>query len=179
MLKPALLLSLAWATLSPASAADRSTIAYSEHTVVPAQEITPPCLSAAMDEEVSVLIPEAIIEQLIAERPEAWNFRTSGSEEQRMAHVWGNRARLISILKSPETDSKGCHRLTETDRGEANHLIAKLLEEGRAAISVSGQPHLESVAMVRTNSCPTGPAGFHSYYLEGRRPFLILLTCIV
>lgn len=173
----ALLFGCTMMTLSPAWAAESD--ASAEQRIPTAPSITAPCLSVRATETVSVSIsvPMSVIERLMAERPS--DETAYDAESARMAKLHGDRARLLSTVKSDSIDALGCRSIVSEQLEDATYLIGHLLDTGQATVSVAGRSQPEAAIWAEETTCQFAPMGTRTYRLDDGKPFFFFTTCIV
>ncbi|WP_313348272.1 hypothetical protein [Stenotrophomonas sp.] len=173
-----LLLAAALATLATARADEGARAPVLRQRVATLQTMTAPCLSVRVSSDVSVAVPEPVLQRYVAARPTG--PRPQGAPDpEHLARVWGDRAHAWVQLDADTADRYGCRSVPLERLGDAQYLLGQLLKSGQAMVTVDGQARAEAAVMLRETTCHEGPLGMWSYRLENGQPFFHLVTCVV
>ncbi|WDS36016.1 hypothetical protein [Pseudoxanthomonas sp.] len=164
---PALLF---WCVAPWAVAAQAGEIPSQERTVKIAQFVEPPCLSIRTPHEAIIHLQRAPLEDAATATPDQAS-RLSRTRAQT----------LLASMKDAQPDARGCMSVALTDLPQdSRYLLGDMIEEGRAAISISASAGLAASVVVKDLNprCAAGPMGARTYRLDNERPLLMLITCV-
>ncbi|AZR34723.1 hypothetical protein [Xanthomonas vasicola] len=154
-----------------------SGISIVDRDVIPATQVTPPCVSLAAA-QTSVSIPTAYLEDLANQ---AQGDMQNSNDPARVAYWKGRSARWLLDLAGTVRDAKGCDSspIAHAHRS-SQRLAVTLLESGIAAVWVHDQPGFVSRLRARdyNRDCARGPLGSSSYRVANGPAVMLLVTCM-
>lgn len=152
-----------------------------EEVVVPLQtQIATPCLALRTDDTSKIILPAEELRALVVNRPARPPQMQWPSEEERLAFIAGNRARiLLNAGRIAETNTDGCRELEFTAvHHDGHYLVAQMLEAGNAVVTTHGAVS-NTIRIVKTNTgCQAGPMGSAQYFAADGTHLLLLTTCV-